>query len=213
MTTRRGRSSGSGQPGSQAFRRGVQRLKRDLAEDDNWAFEHLENQDRKLLAKWQPLTELAESLRIEELLTYMNDTLLDGQGVIEKTFRWERSESDDLDVDDVDDEEDWEDDDEDDEDDDEDYWEDEDDEDDDDDMEDVFGLAEIPVLSILLSWKQAGRIQLNVELVGTADGIVLRVNGDEMGSPTTRLLYRGLIGGFEEHTEFIESADDDEEDD
>ena len=203
MTTRRGRSSGSGEPGSQAFRRGVQRLKRDLTEDDNWAFEHLENQDRKLLAKWQPLTELAESLRIDELLTYMNDNLLEGQGVIEKTFRWERSESDDLDED----EEDWEDDDEDDEDEDEDYWE------DDDDMEDVFGLAEIPVLSILLSWKQAGRIQLNVELVGTADGIVLRVNGDEMGSPTSRLLYRGLIGGFEEHTEFIESPDDDEEDD
>ena len=211
MTTRRGRSSGSSEPGSQAFRRGVQRLKRDLTEDDNWSFERLEIQDRKLLAKWQPLTELAESLQIEELLAYMNDNLLEGQGVIEKTFRWERSESDDLDEEE--DEEDWEDDEEDDEDEDEDDWEDEDDEDDDDDMEDVFGLAEIPVLSILLSWKQAGRIQLNVELVGTDDGIVLRVNGDEMGSPTPRFLYRGLIGGFEEHTEFIETPDDDEEDD
>ena len=211
MTSRRGRSSGSGEPGSQAFRRGVQRLKRDLTEDDNWSFERLEIQDRKLLEKWRPLTELAESLRIEELLAYMNGNLLDGQGVIEKTFRCERSEYEVIDTDEEDDEEDWEEDDE-----DEDDWEDEDEDDDeeeDDEDEDVFGLAEIPVLSILLSWKQAGRIQLNVELVGTADGIVLRVNGDEMGSPTSRLLYRGLIGGFEEHTEFIEGPDDDEEDD
>ena len=206
MTTRRRRSDDSGQPGSQAFRRGVQRLKRDLIEDDGWAFERLEVQDRKLLAKWQPLTELAESLRIEELLAYMNDNLLDGEGVIEKTFRWERQEGDDLDEED--DEEDWEDDDEEDDDDDdeEEDWE------DDNEDEDVFGLAEIPVLSILLSWKQAGRIQLNVELVGTADGIVLRIDGDEMDSATSGVLQRELIGAFEAHTEFIESPDDDDED-
>ena len=111
-------------------------------------------------------TELAESLRIEELLTYMNDNLLDGQGVIEKTFRWARSEEDDLEEDakkrnlgwagdEVDD--------------DEDDWDDDEDWDDEDDMEDVYGLAEFPVLSFVLSWKQAGQIQLNVELVGTAD--------------------------------------------
>lgn len=203
MTTGRGRS---GEPGSQTFRRGVQRLKRDLAKEDNWTFERMEIQDRKLLAKWQPLTELAEALRIEELLAYMNDNLLDGQGAIEKTFRWERSELDDLDEDD--DEEDWEgDDDEDD--DDEDDWEDYEDEDDDD--ADVFGLAEIPVLSILLSWKQAGRVQLNVELVGAADGIVMRIDGDEMDSATSGVLQRGLVGAFAMHTEFMESADDDDE--
>jgi len=203
MTTRRGRSDDSGQPGSQAFRRGVQRLKRDLAEDDNWAFEHLENQDRKLLAKWQPLTELAESLRIEELLTYMNDNLLEGQGVIEKTFRWETSE-----VDDEEDDEDEEADDEDDWDEDEDW-----DGDDDDDMEDVYGLAEIPVLSIVLSWKEAGRIQLTVELIGTDDGVVMRIDGEEMDSVASGVLQRGLVAAFEVHTEFVESPDEDDAED
>ena len=129
-----------------------------------------------------------------------------------KHFAGERSEYEVINADEEDDEEAWEDDEE-----DEDDWEDEDeddaDEESEDEDEDVFGLTEIPVLSILLSWKQAGRIQLNAELVGTADGIVLRVNGDEMGAPTAGVLQRGLIGGFEEHTEFIESADDDEEDD
>ena len=187
MTTRRGPVSGSGQPGSQSWRRGVQRLKRDLTEDDGWAFERLEAQDRKLLAKWEPLIVKAESLQIEELLTYMNDTLLQGQGVIEKTFRWERSQVDDFDDDEVDD----------------------DDEDgDDEDMEDVYGLAEIPVLSIVLSWKQSGRIQLNVELVGMSDGVVMRIDGDEMDSATSGVLQRGLIGAFEEHSEFIEGPDE-----
>jgi len=171
----------------------------------------MEIQDRKLLEKWQPLTELAESLRIEELLTYMNDNLLEGQGVIEKTFRWETSE-----VDDVDDEEDDEDEDEEDEEEeDEDDWdEDEDwDGDDDDDMEDVYGLAEIPVLSIVLSWKEAGRIQLNVELVGTDDGVVMRIDGEEMDSVTSGVLQRGLVAAFEVHTEFVEGPDDDDEED
>ena len=192
MTTRRGRSSGSGQPGTAVWRNGVQRLKRDLTEDDGWAFERLEVQDRKLLAKWVPLIAKAEALRIEELLTYMNDNLLESQGLIEKTFRWEISEPDDLD----DDEE-----------------ADDDDDDTEDDMEDVYGLAEIPVLSIVLSWKQAGRIQINVELVGTLDGVVMRIDGDEMDSATSGVLQRGLIGAFEEHSEFIEGPDEEDEDD
>ena len=210
MTTRRGRSSNSGQPGSQAWRSSIRRLKRELDEDDGWSFERMEAQDRKLLAKWQPLIAKAESLRIEELLAYMNDNLLESQGFIEKTFRWETSE-----VDDFDDEEE-EDDDDDDEEEDEEDWEDdedweEDDDDDDDDIEDVYGLAEIPVLSIVLSWKEAGRIQLNVELVGVADDIVMRIDGEEMDSATSGALQRGLVDAFESHTEFVESPDDDDD--
>ena len=85
-----------------------------------------------------------------------------------------------------------------------DWDEDEDwDDDEDDDMEDVYGLAEIPVLSIVLSWKEAGRIQLNVELVGADDGVVMRIDGEEMDSVTSGVLQRGLVAAFEVHTEFV----------
>ena len=205
MTTRRRQSSNSrnaGQlPGSRAWRDSIQEIKRDLTRDGGWLLRKLEEQDAEMVVDRQALADQAASLRIEELLAYMNDNLLDGQGVIETTFRWHLPEVDDLD--------DWDEDD-DDEDDNVEYendeYEDDGDEDGDEDEEAAF-----PALSVTLSWKQAGRLQVNVELAQIDDDLVLSINGEELDSPTTRFLQSGLVDAFTEQMSFLEEVDEEED--
>ena len=180
MTTRRRQ-----QPGSRAWRDRVEQIKRELARDGGWLFRALERQDDERVEERQAVIDRAESLRIEELLAYMNDNLLNGQGVIESSFYWEMS-------DDFDDEED------------------EDDEEEDDE-EDEDEVLEFPVLSIALTWKQAARLRVNVELVRQEDDFLLRINDEEMAA-TARALQAGVLDAFEEQMSFLEEVDDDDDD-
>lgn len=200
MRTRRRQSSNSGNagqlPGSRAWRESIERIKGDLTRDGGWLLRKLEEQDAEMVVDRQTLADQAASLRIEELLAYMNDNLLDGEGVVETTFRWHLPEVDDLD--------DWDEDDDDE--DDEVEYEDIEDEDGDEDEEVAF-----PAVSVTLSWKQAGRLQVNVELAQIDDDLVLSINGEELDSPTTRFLQSGLVDAFTEQMSFLEEADEEEE--
>lgn len=180
MTTRRGRSSGSGQPGSRAWRETIQGIKRELDADNGRLLRVLAEQDEERAEEVQPLFDLAQSLRIEELLSYMNDTLLDGQGAVERTIRW--VEITDGDEDDDEDDDDW----------------DEDDEDEDDDEDGDFFLS--ATLSVTLTWKDAGRLQVSVDFeeMEEEDTIETRVNGLVIERPTARNLQNALVRAFRE---------------
>ena len=195
MTTRRRQSSNSGnagqQPGSRAWRDSIQQIKLDLTADGGWLLRKLEEQDVEMVEQKQALFDQAESLKIQELLAYMNDNLLDGQGVIETTYRWHMPEVDDLNDEEEDDAE-------------------RDDDDEDEDEDDDGDLAAFPVLSVTLSWKQGGRVQVSVELADLDDDLVLSVNEEDMDSATPRVLQQGLIDAFSEQLSFLEEVDEDE---
>ena len=200
MTTRRGRSSGSGQPGTQAWRRAIQDIRRELDADNGRLMKVLAEQDEERAEDVQPLFDLAQSLNVEELLSYMNDTLLDGQGTVERTIRW-------VEITNGDDDE-W------DEDDDEDEDEDEDDDDwddDDDDDEEFFPSA---TLSVTLTWKAAGRLQVSVDLEDMEEEdevIELRVNNTVIDRPTARKLQNALVRAFREQMDENYGKFEDEE--
>ncbi len=190
MTTRRGRPSGSGQPGTAGWRRTIEGIKQELSANNRALIETLEEQEAEKAEEVRPLFDLAESLRVEQLLSYMNDTILEGQGVIQTVLRWE--EGVDLDdVDDEDDDEDWDDD-----------VDEENDEDDDwdDDDEDEGTIFLFVVLSVILTWKEAGRIQIKVDIqeddeTGKAE---VRVNTHRVSPPTARNLQNALVTAFRE---------------
>ena len=185
MTTRRGRSSGSGQPGTQAWRQTIQGIKRELDANNGALIETLEEQEAEKAEEVQPLFDLAHSLRVSELLSYMNDTILDGQGVIRTVLRWEEG----IDLDDVE----YVDEDEDDEDED---W----DDDDEDDDEEEGTLFLFVVLSLILTWKEAGRIQIKVDIQGNdeSEEVEVHVNGQPASPPTARNVQTGLVRAFRE---------------
>ena len=195
MTTRRERSSGSGQPGTRAWRETVQGIKRELDADNGRLLRVLAEQDAERVDEVRPLFDLAQSLRVEELLSYMNDTLLDGQGVVERTIRW-------VEITDGDDDEDWDEDDDDEEDDD---W---DDEDEDEEDEDFFLSA---TLSVTLTWKEAGRLQVSVDISDEGDGVELRINGMPLERPTARNLQNALVTAFREQMDEDYGKFEDEE--
>ena len=184
MTTRRGRSSGSGQPGTRAWRESIQGIKRELDANNGRLVRVLEEQDAERAEEVQPLFDLARSLRVEELVAYMNDTLLGGQGVIQTALLWDEAQALDDDEDD-DDEDDDDDDDED------------DDEDDDDEDDEAFDL--FVVLTVMLSWKEAGRLQIKVEVQEEEDAqIEMHVNGWPVDPPNARNLQSALVEAFRE---------------
>ena len=194
MTTRRRRSSGSGQPGSRAWRESVQGIRRELDAGNGRLIKLLEEQDTEYAEEVRPLFDLAESLRVEELLSYMNDTLLDGQGVIQTVLRWDE-------VEELGD--DWEDDEDDDEDDDD--WE------DDDEDEDDEGFDLSVALTVMLSWKQAGRLQIKVEIQDDDGEIELNVNGHQADPPNARNLQSALVEAFREQMDENYGQEEEEE--
>lgn len=200
MTTRRGRSTGSGQPGTRAWRESIQGIKRELDASNGRLMRALEEQDAERAEEVQPLFDLAESLHVEELLSYMNDSLLDGQGVIQTVLIWDEQQvlEDDDDLDEDDDEVDWEDDD------DEDDWEEDDDEDED------FELS--VELAVMLSWKTAGRLQIRVE-IQDFEGIEVHVNGHPVEPRSARKLQSVLIEAFREQMDENYGKFDEEDDD
>ena len=173
MTTRRGRASGSGQPGTRAWRESIQGIKRELDANSGRLIKVLEEQDAEYVEEVQPLFDLANSLRVQELLSYMNDALLDGQGAIHTVLRWDEQQALDDEDDDEEEEEDW-------------------DEDDEDDFE-LFA-----VLMVMLSWKEAGRLQISVEVQEEDEEIEMHVNGRPVAPPTARNLQNGLVRAFRE---------------
>ena len=119
------------------------------------------------------MVELADSLRIEELLAYMNDILLDGLGVVGRTLHWDEvealgDEEDDLEYDD----EDW------------DY------------EDDDFYLS--ATLSVTLTWKEAGRLQVRVDIQEDDGEIRVDANGTLIDPQNARNLQNGLVRAFRE---------------
>ena len=194
MTTRRRRSSGSGQTGSRAWRESVQGIRRELDAGNGRLIKLLEEQDAEYAEEVRPLFDLAESLRVEELLSYMNDTLLDGQGVIQTVLRWDE-------VEELGD--DWEDD--------EDDDEDDDDWDDDEEDEDDEGFDLSVALTVMLSWKQAGRLQIKVEIQDDDGEIELNVNGHQADPPNVRNLQTALVAAFREQMDENYGQEEEEE--
>ena len=188
MTTRR-RNANSGQPGTAVWRGSIQSIRQELNASDGRLIEILEEQENERAEEVQPLFDLAESLRMEELLSYINDTLLEGQGTIQTVLHWQEG----LDfLDDEDSEEEW--DDEEDEDDEDEDW------DDDEELEEEEGTPYLFVeLMFMLSWKEAGRLQITVEFQDDEDeGIEMRVNGLITAPPTARNLQNALVQAFRE---------------
>ena len=206
MTTRRGRSSGSGQPGTQAWRRRIGEIKRELEARNGRLIRVLEEQDAEYVEEVQPLLDLAQSLRVEDLLSYMNDTLLDGQGIMQTVLVWDEQQV-------LEDDDDWdEDDDDNDEEDDEDEdWEEDDDEDDDDDGDEDEDSELFVVLRVMLSWKAGGRLQLRVEFEDEDGEIEMQVNGYPVDPPNASNLQSGLIKAFREQMDENYGKFEDEE--
>ena len=174
MTTRRPQAADSGQPGSRAWRDHIQSIKQELNANGGRLIGKLGEQDAERAEEISPLFDLAKSLRVEELLSYMNDTLLDGEGVVQTYYRWEEGQA----LGDDDEDDDWEDD-----------EEDEDDED--------FYL--FVVLTVVLSWKEGGRLQIKVDIQEEEEGeIEVNVNGREVAPPTYRKLQSVLVEAFRE---------------
>ena len=201
MTSRRGRSTGSGQPGTRAWRESIQGIRRELNANNGRLFRVLEEQDSEYADDVQPLLDLAQNLRVEELLSYMNDTLLDGQGVIQTVLLWDEQQvlADDDFGDEDDEEDDWEEDDE------EEGDEDEEDEEDEDDSFELFA-----VLTVMLSWKAAGKLQIRVEVQEEDEEIEMHVNGRPVDPPNARNLQSALVEAFREQMDENYGQDEEE---
>ena len=191
MTTRRGRVSNSGQPGSRAWRESIQSIKRELNANDGALIRIVEDQEKEKAQEVHPLFEMAASLQVAELLSFMNKTLLDSQGVIQTILRWEEGidlAGEDEEEEDHDDED----------------WDDDDGEiDDDDEEEEEEGTPFLfVVLSVILTWKEAGRIQIKVDIQDDDEEeeveVEMRVNGRPVSPPTARNLQNGLVRAFRE---------------
>ena len=178
MTTRKGYSTGSNLPGSGVWRGNVQSIKRELNATNARLLRILEEQETEKAEEVQPLFDLAESLRVAELLSYMNDTLLDGQGTVQTVLHWQEG----IDLDEE--EEEWDEEDED--------W----DEDDDDEEEEGTPFLFVELM-FMLSWREAGRLQITVEFQDDKDdGMEMRVNGFITDPPTSRNLQNGSGPGI-----------------
>ena len=79
MATRR-RGFRPGQPGSWAWRESMQSIKRELNSNNGELIGKLLEQEDEKVGEARLSTNLAESLRVAELLSYINDALLDRQG-------------------------------------------------------------------------------------------------------------------------------------
>lgn len=180
MNTRRGRSPGSDQPGTAVWRGIILGLWEELADDNGRLLGTLEKQEAEKAEEVQPLFDLAQSLRVSDILSYMNDTILHGQGAIQTILRWEEGIDLDDDVEYVD-------------------WDEGDDDDSDDDEEEGTPYLFV-ILSVILTWKEAGRIQIKVDIQENDDSekVEVHVNGRPVSPPTGRNLQNVLVTAFRE---------------
>lgn len=198
MTTRRRRQPAANDdpqlPGAKDWRDRVHRLKQELDANGGRRRQTLERADAAKAEERQALTAQAETLQIAQLLGYLNDAVLNGEGVIETRFYWDEEFGldDDWEYDDDEDEE---------EEDDDDDWDEEEDGDEDDEE-----FVEVAVLSTALSWKAAAQVRVEVELLRQEDNFVLRI-GDAENRATPRNAQAGIFNAFKEA---LALEDDDE---
>ena len=166
---------GSRFPGFPIWYIEIRNIKRKLNANNDRLIRILEEQEDEKSEEVQPLFDVAESLRLEELLSHMNDTLLDGEGVVKTILRWEEG----ADFTGEEDDEDW--------------------DDEDEELEEEEGRPYLfVVLSVILSWKEAGRIQIKVDIQQEDEGIEMHINGWPVKGPTARNLQSGLVKAFRE---------------
>ena len=77
-----------------AWRDSLAELKEDLANIRAERLSQASDEDAEIEKEREELFRLADSLRVSELLSDMNRTLLDGQGTVEKIVSWEADEED-----------------------------------------------------------------------------------------------------------------------
>ena len=77
-----------------AWRDSLTELKEELANIRAERLSQASDEDAEIEKEREDLFRLADSLRVSELLSDMNRTLLDGQGTVEKIVSWEADEED-----------------------------------------------------------------------------------------------------------------------
>ena len=77
-----------------AWRDSLAELKEELANIRAERLSQASDEDAEIEKEREELSRLADSLRVSELLSDMNRTLLDGQGTVEKIVSWEADEED-----------------------------------------------------------------------------------------------------------------------
>jgi len=75
-----------------AWRDSLAELKEELANIRAERLSQASDEDAEIEKEREELSRLADSLRVSELLSDMNRTLLDGQGTVEKIVSWEVDE-------------------------------------------------------------------------------------------------------------------------
>ena len=157
----------------------IRDIKRELDANNGRLIKKLAEQEAEKAEEVRPLIDMAETLRVAELFSAMNDTLLGGEGKVQTVIRWE--EGADFTGED------------------EDGWDDEDEDRDGGGEEEEEGrLFLFVVLSVILTWKEAGRLQIKVDIQDEDDGIEVHVNGWPANPPTARNLQNALVRAFRE---------------
>ena len=147
-------------------------LKQELAEVRAERERRVEAEDAELQSERDDLSQMAQTLGINELLAEMNATLLDGKGNIETIIGWESGPGDlELDPgigmngDEPDD-----------------------------------GEGDTDVVTTILSWEERGEMEIAVDLGLSDDGIYLQINEIEV-RPERDALEQGLIEAFRDELE------------
>lgn len=78
------------------WRESLEQLKSELANAREGRMERLSAFDSEIAEEREQLLSRYESLDIVNLLSQMNEVLLDGKGVVEHTVEWEQDEDDDV---------------------------------------------------------------------------------------------------------------------
>lgn len=147
-------------------------LKQELAAVRAQRQRRLEEEEAQLRKERDDLSQMAQTLGINELLAEMNATLLDGKGEIETIVGWESSPGDlELDAgigmngDEPDD-----------------------------------GEDDTDVITTILSWEEPGEMEIAVDLGLSNDGIYLQINEIEV-RPEREALEQGLVEAFRDELE------------
>ena len=147
-------------------------LKEELAEVRAERERRVEAEDAELKSDRDDLSQMVQTLGINELLAEMNATLLGGKGNIETIVGWESGPGDlELDPglgvngDEPDD-----------------------------------GEADTDVVTTILSWEERGEMEIAVDLGLSDDGIYLQINEIEI-RPEREALEQGLLEAFRDELE------------
>ena len=142
-------------------------LKQELADVRSVRQQRVEEEDAELARERDELTATAQSLGIRDLLSEMNATLLDGRGELETIVAWDSETLGDNPEPSI-------------------VALGGDEEDDEDDSD---------VITTVLSWDEAGELEIAVDLGLSEEGTYLQINGIEI-RPEREALEKGLVEAF-----------------